>query len=240
MGLEKYLNKITCGDSVNIIPEIFKQKREKEIVIITDPPFNVGYHYETYKDNMPEDDYLNLLSFILGFTHKCVLIHYPEMLYKISYEIGMFPERVVSWVYNSNTSRQHRDIAFFGINPDFNKVKQPYKNLNDKRIKERIEQGKDGCKLYDWWEVNQIKNVNKEKWDHPCQMPLLIMERIIKLLPEDIIVLDPFCGTGTTCVAAKSLGRDYIGIDIDNKYCNIAAERLNGVDAHGQISYFLR
>lgn len=45
------------------------------------------------------------------------------------------PERVVSWVYNSNTRKQHRDVAFYGVKPDFNKVKQPYKNQNDKRIR---------------------------------------------------------------------------------------------------------
>ena len=43
----------------------------------------------------------------------------------------------MSWVYNSNTGKQHRDIAFFGVKPDFRKVGQDYKNPTDKRIAKR-------------------------------------------------------------------------------------------------------
>ena len=45
-------------------------------------------------------------------------------------------------------------------------------NPNDKRIQKRIAEGKTGAKLYDWWNVNQVKNNSKEKTAHPCQMPL--------------------------------------------------------------------
>ena len=70
---------------------------------------------------MDEGDYYDMLKDVFGgFPH--VIVHYPEALYKHSYNIRMFPERVVSWVYNSNTPRQHRDIAFFGVTPDFNRV----------------------------------------------------------------------------------------------------------------------
>ena len=46
----------------------------------------------------------------------------------------------------------------------------------------------------------------------------------------DSLILDPFCGSGTTCVAAKMLGRRYIGIDISEEYCQIARQRLEAVD----------
>ena len=80
-------------------------------IFVTDPPFNIGYHYDQYNDKMNEDDYYNWLADILG-TQKQVIIHYPEYLYKHSFNIGLFPDKVVSWVYNSNTGKQHRDIAF--------------------------------------------------------------------------------------------------------------------------------
>jgi DNA modification methylase len=168
-----------------------------------------------------------------------VVIHYPESLYKISFQCGVFPEKVVSWVYNSNTPKQHRDIAFFGVKPDFTKVIQPYKNPNDKRIQERIARGIEGGKLYDWWEVNQIKNVSEEKFDHPCQIPLEIMKRIIGILPKDYIIVDPFMGTGTTGVACKELGYDFIGVEIDEKYFEIANKRLNGEKPNGETDLFL-
>lgn len=140
--------------------------------------------------------------------------------------IYIYPQRVVSWVYNSNTGKQHRDIAFFKIKPDFRQVKQPYKNPTDKRIKERMARGIMGGRLYDWWEINQVKNVSKKEINHPCVMPLEVMKRVIGILPKDILVFDPFCGAATTGLACKELGIDFIGTDIEPEYCEIAVRRL--------------
>lgn len=158
-----------------------------------------------------------------------VMIHYPETLYRLSHEFNRFPNKVVSWVYNSNTAKQHRDIAFYDVKPNFNLVKQPYKNPNDKRIKERIARGIEGCKLYDWWNINQVKNVSKVKTGHPCQMPLEVMKNIVGIIPEDFTIFDPFMGSGTTGLACLELGRNFIGTEIDEKYFEIARERLNGI-----------
>ena len=136
-------------------------------IFVSDPPFNIGYHYDQYNDRMNEDDYYNWLADVFG-TNKQVIIHYPEYLYKHAFNIGLFPEKVVSWVYNSNTGKQHRDIAFFGVKPDFRKVGQDYKNPTDKRISKRIAEGKT-ARLYDWWEINQVKNVSAEKTAHPSK-----------------------------------------------------------------------
>ena len=57
--------------------------------------------------------------------------------------------------------------------------------------------------------------------------PLALMKYLIKLVTrEGQIVLDPFLGSGTTAVAAKQLGRNYIGIELSKEYCKIAYERL--------------
>lgn len=199
----------------------------RKAVIVTDPPFNVGYHYNQYKDNMDEGEYFEWLEAVLTCRGlPFVVIHYPEALYKLSFQVGLFPNRVISWVYNSNTARQHRDIAFFGVQPNFNKVKQPYKNPNDKRIKERIAKGILGCKLYDWWNINQVKNVSKKGLTHPCIMPVEVMKNIIGVLPSDYIIIDPFLGSGTTGIAAKELGRDFIGCELNEEYFNEAYNRI--------------
>ena len=202
--------------------------KDKKVCIITDPPFNIGYHYESYKDNLSEEEYYLFLKNIISmYELPFVIIHYPESLYKLSLKIGLCPEKVVSWVYNSNTAKQHRDIAFFKIKPDMNKVKQPYKNPNDKRIKERIAKGIGGGRLYDWWNINQVKNVSKKNNSHPCVMPLEVMENIIGILPEDYIIFDPFMGSGTTGVACRRLNRGFIGCEIDKKYFEIARNRID-------------
>ena len=199
----------------------------KRVIIVTDPPFNVGYHYKTYKDNMKEEDYYSWLDNIIGVL-PAVIIHYPEQLYKLAFQIGRFPEKVVSWIYNSNTAKQHRDIAFFDVKPDFKLVRQPYKNPNDKRIKERIARGCGGGRLYDWWNVNQVKNVSKVKTSHPCQMPQEVMDNIIGIIPksDDLIILDPFMGSGTTGIACLKYNIDFIGIEIDETYYDIAKQRI--------------
>jgi hypothetical protein len=81
---------------------------------------------DLYKDNMDADEYYEMLASVFQYG-PFVVIHYPEEIYKIAFQVGEFPDKVVSWVYNSNTPKQHRDIAFFGIKPDFKQYGQPYK-----------------------------------------------------------------------------------------------------------------
>jgi site-specific DNA-methyltransferase (adenine-specific) len=196
----------------------------EQCIFVSDPPFNIGYHYNSYKDKMKQDEYYKWLISVFR-TSKQVMIHYPEYLYHYAVISGMVPEKVVSWVYNSNTGKQHRDIAFFGVKPDFRRVAQDYKNPTDKRIAKRISEGKK-ARLYDWWEVNQVKNVSSEKTQHPCQMPLKVMENIIGILPDDYTIIDPFMGSGTTAVACQRLHRKFIGIEIDEKYFEISRARV--------------
>ena len=195
-------------------------------VIVTDPPFNIGYHYKNYKDKMDQSDYYKMIADVVRMFPS-VIILYPESLHRLSIECGKAPNRIVSWVYNSNTARQHRDIAFYGIDPNFKNVIQPYKNPNDKRIKERIGRGLMGCKIYDWWNVNQVKNVSKDKTKHPCQMPIEVMKNVVAMLPDNSTVVDIFMGSGTTAEACIDLGYDFVGVEIDEDYYKIAKNRIN-------------
>lgn len=221
--------KLFCGDCSDVMScsDYLSFIGDRPVVIVTDPPFNIGYHYRTYKDRMDDQDYISFLCNVLG-EDDFVLIHYPEKICEIAMHMNRSPERVVSWIYNSNTARQHRDIAFFGVRPDFGLVRQPYKNQNDKRIQKRIREGKTGAKLYDWWNVNQVKNVSKEKTVHPCQMPQTVMDNIIGIIPnkQEIVVVDPFMGSGTTGIACGKYDVDFVGIDIDEQYFNISKERI--------------
>ena len=180
------------------------EERFGDFIIVTDPPFNIGYHYKSYSDSLDSTEYIEMVTTLM-MGRKSVIIHYPEKLYELAMAADIMPKRVVSWVYNSNTPRQHRDIAFFNVEPDFSQVRQPYKNPNDKRIKERVARGCTGAKLYDWWNVNQVKNTSEEKTAHPCQMPLEVMKRVIGILPDGVTILDPFMGSGTTGAAVAEL-----------------------------------
>jgi site-specific DNA-methyltransferase (adenine-specific) len=192
-------------------------------LVVSDPPFNIGFGYRTFTDRMPEQDYLDMMAHV--FNGPSVLIHYPETSFRIAARMGQTPTEVVSWVYNSNGAHQWRAISWFGIKPDLSLVKQPYKNPKDIRVSALIAQGK-APSVYDWWHIDPVKNVSGEKTEHPCQMPLEVMERILITTPSELVI-DPFAGSGTTLRAAKNLRRRAMGVEMDERYCEIIATRLS-------------
>ena len=80
---------------------------------------------------------------------------------------------------------------------------------------------------------------DKQLYEHPTIKPQFIIETLIKNSsnPNDI-VFDCFMGSGTTAVASKELGRQYLGIEIDEKWHKIAVDRVNGLNARGEVSLF--
>lgn len=189
-----------------------------EAFVISDPPYNQGYHYSQYDDDLGEDEYVLLLhdAFV---GRKSVVIHYPEeTVGLIGPMMHDYPQQIVSWVYPSNTAKQSRLISWWNCKPDFRKIGQPYKNPTDKRIAARIADGKT-ARAYDWWEINQVKNVSKANNPHPCPVPYELAKRIIiSTTREGDLVVDPFTGSGTILKAAKDLGRRVLGFEIDKKY----------------------
>ncbi len=89
----------------------------------------------------------------------------------------------------------------------------------------------------DTWYVSRVCGTFKERVAHPCQMPEAVLERIIKVSsnPGDI-VFDPFGGSGTTLAAAKKLGRQYLGIELSERYAEQIRERLEGIPASAEGS----
>jgi site-specific DNA-methyltransferase (adenine-specific) len=72
---------------------------------------------------------------------------------------------------------------------------------------------------------------NTKNIDHPAVFPLKVIEEFVKLLSKDgDLVLDPFCGSGQACMVAKSLNRNYLGIDLNEEYCKMAINRLKFPD----------
>jgi len=195
--------------------------------VISDPPYNQKYHYSEYGDNESVDDYGSMLNDAFG-GQQSVIIQYPEAFMNIISKV-MFAdvcEQSVAWVYNSNTAKQHRLITWWNCKPDMKKISQPYKNPTDKRIAKRIAEGK-SARGYDWWEINQVKNVSKKENPHPCPIPYEVARRIImSTVPPGGLVVDPFAGSGTVLKAAKDLGYDYLGFEIDKKYYDYAVTQL--------------
>lgn len=196
-------------------------------VIITDPPYNIDFKYNEYRDNLTDEEYIDLISYFKG--HKLAIIHYPEEAMKYFVPALGVPDEVNVWAYNSNLpSRHSRLINYYNTKPDYTKVLQPFKNPNDKRIKERIARGIKGARSYDWFtDIQLVKNVSKTDYNHPCPVPVELMERIILLTTEPgDLVIDPFCGSGTTAIACLNTNRRFLGFEIDIMYADMANERM--------------
>lgn len=94
-----------------------------------------------------------------------------------------------------------------------------------------------GYELKSKWYISPINKADKDKYNHPTIKPLELVKRHIlhSTQPGDL-VLDCFSGSGTTCLACKETGRNYIGIEINPEYYKISQNRLNGILANGQMS----
>lgn len=89
-------------------------------------------------------------------------------------------------------------------------------------------QNKKGVPLSDVWDIPYLNPKANERVGYPTQKPILLLEKVIQLVTDEgDIVLDPFCGSGTTLVAAKLLNRKHIGIDISDDAVQLANKRVN-------------
>lgn len=97
-----------------------------------------------------------------------------------------------------------------------------------KRIKRYLDEAlKYGSPVDNVWDIDKINNSSKERLGYPTQKPVVLLERILKASSnEGDIVLDPFCGCGTTIAAAQKLRRKWIGIDITHLAINLIKLRL--------------
>jgi len=196
------------GDCLEILPQL-----EPVDLILTDPPYGLGMEYGDYDDT--EDNLVKLIS--EGFPHikkisKTILIT-PGVINQWFYPR---PDWVLSW-YVPGASATGK-WGFSCWQPILAYGKDPYLKNGKGRRPDIIVATRD----------NLMGNADMSK-KHPCPKPLGLWKKILirgSCLSKDII-LDPFMGSGTTVVSAKQLGYRAIGIEINEKYCEIAARRLS-------------
>lgn len=132
-------------------------------------------------------------------------------------------------------SGRHETILWFtkGDSYDFNldavRVRQKYPGKRaDKGPKKGEFSGNPlGKNPSDVWDIPNVKANHIEKTDHPCQFPVALVQRLVRALsPINGIVFDPFCGVGSSGVAAAIEGRKFIGAEINEKYIEIASNRI--------------
>lgn len=216
-------------------------------LIVTSPPYNVNIKYDNYNDNI---NFIKYKQYIIKIFTECYRVlkiggriciniantyinsYIPmnSVYDNILSEIGFILRDEIIWFKNyvncnstawgsfkspSNpilrTNHEYIIVAY-KIEP-----KLQYKGISDLTNEEFKEYTKNE------WVIQPSRNNL-----HPATFPEELPKRCIKLYSWiDAIILDPFCGSGTTCMIAKMLNRKYIGYDISKKYCNIAQNRIN-------------
>jgi modification methylase len=237
--ISDFRNRFICGDSLSILHNIPDESID---LVVTSPPYNLKNStgngmkdgrggkwknarlvegYATYDDCMPYDEYVT-------WQRECLV----EML-RVTKDTGAVFYNHKWRVQNGLLQDRHEILEGFpvrqiiiwrrkgGIN--FNKgYFLPTYEVIYLLAKPKFELAPKANSYGDIWEFSQEMNN-----PHPAPFPVDLIQRIISSTNAGI-VLDPFMGSGTTAVAAKSLGRDYIGVDISEEYCNMARTRIVG------------
>ncbi len=244
MAMEKFQNQIIAGDCIELLNNAEEPFAD---LVFADPPFNIGYQYDKYHDKVEKNNYLAWSRDWMAACVKALKPHgsfyiaigdeYAAHIRIIGEELGLTPRNWIIWHYTfgqqtkAKFARSHAHLFYFVKDPKdyvFNDlaVRLPSDRqliYNDKRSNPTGKLPNDV-----WTNFSRVCGTfsERQRW-HPCQMPELLLGRIIAASsnPGDL-VLDPFNGSGTTAAAALQLGRQYCGIDVSEDYVQNTRIRL--------------
>ncbi|MDA8002876.1 MAG: site-specific DNA-methyltransferase [Alphaproteobacteria bacterium] len=235
--------------------EVLKKLPDNSLdMVYGDPDYNVGVAYAGGKKHTKAwHDYIAWYADlakeslrVLKPSGNLFLINYPKQnahLRATFLDEAAYDVQDYVWVYNTNVGHSHRRFttahrsilqATKTKNNKFYKdpVAVPYQNPEDRRIKQRIADGHKGRMPYSWFYFDLVKNVSKDKTFHACQIPLALVEMLIKsctVKNDNVFIL--FGGSGSEIILTKDLGRNFISCEINDEYHQMILERLKNKGA---------
>ena len=257
--IEKYLNTITQGDCLELLKTVSDNSVD---VTFADPPFNLKKGYNSYKDRLKIQDYLDWCERWIGEmvritkpTGSIFLHNIPKWLTFYTSFLNKQADfkHWISWhaptaPMGKTLQPAHYGILFYAKDSKqlkFSEVRYPHQRARKSKIMAKDYGGKKkmlhpyGPLVPDvWTDIHRVKH-NKYRDEHPCQLPIHLLERIILMSSDEgDIILDPFSGTGTTALAAKRLGRQFIGFELDIEYVNITKNKLLQETGHSKLGNY--
>lgn len=245
------MNEIILGDAYKLIKDIPDKSVD---LIVTDPPYEIeGIHpsgviKERYNTSHAKEINENGLDQSIDFA---ILDDFIRVMRKINIYIFCNKEQIIQYLdFFVKKHRCNWEILIWAKeNP------APFCGTHYLKDKEYClyfwEQGADVYIPYDrakTYFISKINVADKNDYGHPTIKPIELIKTLIMNSTDKNkrggveknrpVVFDPFVGSGTTCVAAKELGCNYIGFEINENYYKIAVDRLNGVNQKGQIDLF--
>lgn len=243
MKFEDMKNKIILGDCYNLIRDIPSNSID---LIITDPPYKWqqgGKETGFFRKGISSRNFMNSIEnekMDKGIDLS-ILDELVRVMKKINIYIWCSKDQILDYMnYFVKNKECHFDIIIWhkrNVTPLCSN-----KYLTDKEyclfFREKGIQVFGEYKTKKTVYTTPTNSEDKKKYKHPTIKPLSIIKNlIINSSKENDIILDCFCGSGTTCIAAKELSRQFIGFEINEEYFQIANNRLNGILANGQISF---
>jgi len=204
-------------------------------LIITSPPYNLGNNHHTgnkrhqaYNDNLPEAEYQKQQ---LEFLNKCfkVLKEEGSLIYnhknRIKNGVQISP---YEWIFKSNFFIK-QEIVWINRSQNFDKIRfYPFTERLYWLTKKSETKLFNAINHYDVFDYKEWKPVGTKN-NHTRAFPEKMVEDVLKCFPNAKVVLDPYMGSGTTGVACKYANRDFIGIELDQEYFDIAKERIESI-----------
>lgn len=198
------------GDCREVLPQL-----EAADAVITDPPFGIDWGRATWDDD--EDTYPLLIRWLVSECQRIVVNGWC-FVFQAMPNVARFNEWFPSGWRLYAACKNFAQIRPTGIWHSWDPVVF-WGNGETPREKDAVNR--------DYF-VGNVAGVFNDGIDHPCPKPLDTMQHIVSIASSsDDLIVDPFCGSGSTLWAAKQLGRRAIGIEIEEKYCEIAAKRLS-------------
>lgn len=255
---------IICGDAFDVLKRLPAASFD---LLFADPPYNLtkAFGTEKFTQRTPEeyeewlDSWLSLCVPLLKPTASIYICgdwrsssaiqrvgsRYFRLQNRITWEREKGRGAKANW---KNTAE---DIWFFTVSDEFTfnldavkvrrKVLAPYKEDGKPKDWNAEKEGnfRDTHPSNIWTDISVPFWSMPENTDHPTQKPEKLLAKII-LASTNVgdLVLDPFAGSGTTAVTARKLGRDFVAIESDEKYCLLAQKRLEMAEKEGTIQGF--
>lgn len=229
---------IRTGDALEMLKDVESQSVD---LIIADPPYNLGKDYGNNHDIRGFEEYLSFSKAWLKESRRILSNHgtiYVFMGFRfISYlydildrDLGMFFNSWITWHYTQGMGRtkgfspRHDDILMFTKTNEF------CFNLDSVRIPQKYYRQRNnmmGANPGDVWQFSHVHYSNPEREEHPTQKPeALISRMVLASSNEGNLVLDPFCGCGTTARVCQVLNRRCLGIELNPEFVVQTQKRL--------------
>lgn len=234
MKLEQMINQVICGDCL----EVMRGIPDKSIdLVLTDPPYNISGLSSGVVLHGREVNTKDFGDWDYGFEVEPIVKEFKRVL-KTKGQIYIFTSESLFVKYRLEMEKlqfHFRNLLIWMKTNPLPKIRQvSWRNQTEYILYAGKEKTEKCDYTFNWLGQQEMTNVFKtpilagqERWEHPNQKPLSIIKKLIQVSSnKNDLILDCFAGSGSTLVAAKQLGRRFIGIEISEKYCGIARGRL--------------